>query len=277
MRYLAVLLCLIPSLVSAQIVMPDTIEPYKKIVAGCDCIVPKDGLVQIRWRVNAPAESAVKPATGTERVDKLHIWAPPGTHYVQAIVIVTSMQEIRAEVTDSEGNKSIQTIKVPSGFEFFDYDKTFTVGKPGPGPGPGPDPPPPGPDPPGPGPTPPADKFAAEVYKLIQEVKKTINYMPDKFNQLAGAYDSVAAQAVATQANYDATAFTSLTKDKYNKIFTIDEVQKLGPVFTTPLSKVQASIFNERGGNPSDEAALAVLWRDTATAIRAATSATEYR
>jgi hypothetical protein len=269
-----ILLCLLglcPSVATAQIVMPDNIDPYRKIVAGCDCIVPKDGLVQIRWRVDPQSESAIKPAVGEERVDKLHIWAPPGNHWVQALVIVTTMQEIRAEVTDTQGNKSIQTIKVPSGFQFFDYDKNFTVGKPGPGPAPGPDPPP-GPDPdPGPGPTP-TDPFALEIYKMFIRVNEANLFSKPKFEKLADAFEAVASEAVATPAVFNATAFTNRTKDEYKKIFTLDEITKLGPIFSQPLAQYQLKVFQERGGSANDEKALALLWQDTATAMRTAVS-----
>src|SRR5262245_66087105 len=72
-----------------QITMPDKIEAYKPIVAGCNCIVPQNGEAMFVWswdkNSNAMPDSKGSP---------LNIWAPPRQHSVSLLAIAKVYKEV---------------------------------------------------------------------------------------------------------------------------------------------------------------------------------------
>lgn len=263
MRWLFVSLCLLCSPAFGQVAMPDVNEPYKPIVAGCDCIAPVGGSIQFIWRASGSVSYL-------QCGDKLHIWAPPGAHWVEVTTITQTFKEVVVLIPDPAAPLDIskaktEKLKISTSIDVARYTKDFTVGvSPTPVPGPGPAPPPqPGP---APGPTP--DGLAGEVQKWLKAVPSA-NYSKEKANQIADNYESVAAQAVATS-GWNLAAFTQKTKELNQQKFTTAEMAAWADPFFRPLATKQAELFQQRSLTPSDVKGIATLWRDTAAAIRTA-------
>lgn len=142
--------------------------------------------------------------------------------------------------TDSEGNVAIDT-------------QTANFGKPVP---PEPTPVPPGPDPPAPsGPL--AKQMAVWLTPL--KGKATKAHLTD----LAANYESIAAEAVATQG--------TLTKDGFVAATQTQNVRVLGPQlaleFRDPFFVPLAKYMNGKNLGVNDEAGHAQLWREVAAAL----------
>lgn len=136
-------LLLLCSRIIAQINVADSYEPYEPIIVGCSCIVPEDADVQFHWTVDDRSKAIETDS------NQLYVWAPPGEHFVQLLVIKQFYEEIQVFVPNpshpEDPTKAIlKTVKVAGKFETERYEKGYRVGKPGPepepDPGPGPDP-----------------------------------------------------------------------------------------------------------------------------------------
>lgn len=128
----------------AQVNVPATVKPFEPIIATCDA--PADDLTEskIFWEVSANVRFI-------DLGGALHIWAPPGTHTLEAIVITDVYQERTVFVPDEESPNDItkaklEKIRFKISSQVERYKATFTVTGDVPLP-PGPNPPlPPGPD-----------------------------------------------------------------------------------------------------------------------------------
>lgn len=108
--------------------IPDEVEVGEAIVARCDCQVPANGRLDVLWTVSDGVASV-------QCGDALHLWAKPGKHSVDAVIIPLRTITVQD-----------QTFDVIAG-PIMRLDAKFTViGKVEPEP----DPDPPGPDPPDP-------------------------------------------------------------------------------------------------------------------------------
>ena len=92
---LAVLLILWSLPVFGQITVPDRVDPYQPIVAGCNCIIPAGGKAQFMWS----ADKASKYITSDDGF-KLYIWAPPGRHSVDVVVLIQTMRKVWIIIPD---------------------------------------------------------------------------------------------------------------------------------------------------------------------------------
>ena len=253
----------------AQLTVADRYAPYQPIIAGCNCIVPENGSVQFMWQVDS-----LSKAMPSDDNLRLYIWAPPGSHNVEAVVAVTVFKDVQVWVPDpmhpNDITKAVlSTIKTLVSFDVQRYSKSYMVG-PGPAPGPGP-PPGPGPDPgPSPGPTP-TDDFAKQAFAWMKAVPTTA-YSKDKANAIADNYSAVAAQAVATS-GWDLTAFVNQTKQLNQKKLTTDDIAAWATPFFNPLANYQSKVFAERNLTTSDTKGIATIWNETATAIKSAAAA----
>lgn len=161
--WLLVLLISLPAY--AQITVPDTVPPYEPIIAGCNCIIPKGATVLFMWRTDAQSKSVVVGVNG----EQLHVWAPPGPHYIEAIVIVQTFVDQKIiepdpDHPDDRTKDKVKTIKVQKSLDVQRYEKGYSVT--------GTPPTPPGPTPPGPtppGPTPPVPPSLTGIAKLAYD------------------------------------------------------------------------------------------------------------
>jgi len=127
------LLCLLPGVASAQIIMPDVIEPYKKIKAGCDCIIPEGGSLQILWKADAATQiEAVRDGL------ECFAWAPPGPHWLDAVVITYTNQKVFVpdpQFPEDLSKAKVQIIKIIDPLNGVQrFDRAFLVKERGPGP-----------------------------------------------------------------------------------------------------------------------------------------------
>lgn len=182
---------LIAASVQAQITIPDVIPPHEPIVAGCNCTVPKGATVLFMWRTDAASRSIL-----SEKGDQIYVWAPPGEHFVEAIVIVQTFKTLKVLVPDPDDpNKppKTETLKIQDTIDVQRYDKTYRVsGTVPPGPNP-PGPNPPGPNPP-PTPTPILPPLGKVAYEGAIKVEATARA---KATELAANHESVAARLAA--------------------------------------------------------------------------------
>jgi len=266
MRSLVLLLCLWEVPATAQINVPDHLDPYQPIVAGCQCIVPQNGKAQFMWEADGNSKY-IPSDDGT----KLYIWAPPGNHSVNVLVIVQSFKDVQVVVVDpaDPNNKdkwTFKTISVVDSFDVQRYSKNYTVGDtPPPGPTPGPTPNPT----PTPTPTPTPDDFTALAQKWLKDIPPA-SYSKDLALAIADNYSSVASQAVATS-GWDLNAFVSHTKALNTaKLSDPQKLQDWLNHFFVPLAQYQQTQFDARHLQPTDTAGLAQLWRDKAAAIKGA-------
>jgi hypothetical protein len=250
-----------------QLTVPDVVAPYEPIVIGCNCIVPENGEASFIWSVDSKSKFRGVPEEAPVRI---HVWAPPGAHSAEAVVIVKTFQEFTILIADpADSSKTItKKVKLPVNFDIQRYSKSYVVGTPGPGPAPGPDPPPDPSPGPGPGPPPPADPFAAEVRKWLKAVPPS-SYSIVGAMAIADNYQAVASEAVATQANFDILAFSAKTKEKNHATLSVTGVQPWVEPFFRPLAQYQSKLAEQRGIDIyKDEAGLARIWSETAKAIK---------
>ena len=247
-----------PIVCHAQLTVPDLVPPYEPIICGCDCIIPANGVAQFMWRTDN-----LSKYREVENGTKLHVWAAPGPHYVEAIVIVQTFAEFTIQVADpKDPTKTIlQKVKLPTSFNIQRYDKNYTVGV-------IPVPPGPGPNPPGPGPVPtPSDPFVAEILKAIQA---TPTYDSAKIKMVADAYEGIAGAAVATTSVPNIDAFNILTKSLISEKVGTTTVAAWSTTFFKPMGELLSAEYKKRNLQANDVAGIAKLWRDYAVAIRAA-------
>lgn len=264
-RVILLLGLLIATPVWAQIAVPDTIEPHMPIVAGCNCIIPENGEVQFLWRTDKNSRSI---PVGTGKDQKLHVWAGPGQHEIEVTALVTTYQVFKVLVADpNDPSKEItKEMRLPTSFDFQQYQKTFKVT----GVAPVPDDPvdPDDPDPPPPGPTP-NDPFAKEAQGWLKAIPASA-YSKTKALGVADNYDAIAAQAVATSTLPNLAAFSAAMKERNLATLGIDGVNSWRDPFFVPLANYQAKLAQERGVTATNVRELAKIYTETATAIRAA-------
>ena len=153
---------------SAQIVVPDRVEPHSKIVATLEHEIPDGAEIKSSWSVPARVDY--------EQVgDRMLIWAPPGKHELGVSLIWVQFELLEIEVAGET-----RTIKNLLDFGQQTHKAAFTVaGKP-------PDPEPDEPDEPAP-PDVPADPFD----NLGQRVAHWARGLPNR-NAAAAVYRSAA-------------------------------------------------------------------------------------
>lgn len=255
---------LMSSSLLAQLNIPDRVSPFRPIVAGCSCIVPPNGAIDIMWRYDSTVFAL--PVNGDK---ELHIWTIPGNHWIELTALIKTYRDLKVFVPDpnfpTDPTKAkLETIKVLEKFDIQRYQKDF-VAEGIPPPGPGPDPPPPGPDPPPPGPGP--GGFAGQVQGWLKGLAPGM-YSKEKALKVGSNYASVSAQAVATS-GWNLEAFVAATKIANQKVFTTPaETAEWGTKVFNPLAVKQQMLFTERNLNTSDVQGIAQLWRDTADAFK---------
>lgn len=253
------LVLLISSAASGQITVPDEVQPFEPIIAGCNCIVPKDGQVTFLWRVDSKSRSV--PVNDSK---VLHIWAGPGEHWIDVVAIVQTFREVtilEPDPTDPADLTKAKPVKIRIPTSFPDiqrYDKTYNVlgATPTPTPIPGP----------GPGPTP--TGFAGEVRKWLQAVPEGF-YKREKILMVADNFDAVVAKEAAVAGTYpDLQAFTFAVKALNQRDLTTNEIMVYTEPFFRPLAQYQSKLFADRGLTTRDIPGLKKLYTDTAEAIR---------
>lgn len=261
MRFISAILLVLLTAVPlfAQLTVPDVVAPYEPIICGCNCIIPENGQASFLWTVDSKSKYRGVPE---EAPTKIHVWAPPGQHSVEAIVIVKLFETYTIVVNKETGET--REIRVPVNFDIQRYSKNYTVGN-------APNPPPDNPDnpdpPPGPGPT---DPFAKEVQKWLKALPAG-HYIKARALGIADNYQAVASEAVAVQGTYDILAFSQKTKDKNWATLGNDGVLAWKDAFFQPLATYQSNLATQRGIDIyKDEAGLAKIWTETANAIKAA-------
>jgi hypothetical protein len=264
---LAVVLGMLCSSAFAQLTIPDTVKPYDKIVAGCNCIIPANGEASFEWTFSKSLQSEVNSDN-----TKAYLWGPPGTHSVSVFVVIRTYKIVLTVEPDEKdpSNKDkwvLKKTKVLNDVEWNHYDKTFTISG-TPGPGPGPEPPPPGPGPPGPGPT---DEYAKKVFTWLKLVP-TNYYTKAKVESFANNYSSIAARAVATNDIQNLEGFLQATKLANANTINNDpsEADAWRLVLFEPLGKELSSLYKARNLQPNDKVGIGKLWQDTAAALKAA-------
>jgi hypothetical protein len=257
---LSILFCLLCIPAFAQLNIPDRVDPYDPIVAGCQCILPENGEAQFRWKLDEHCKG-ITSADGKQ----MYIWSPPGTHEISCFVTTELYQYIDVWVPDPNAPDDVtkakrQKIKILLSFDTQEYSKTFTVG-----PAPPPTPPTP-PTPPVP-PSPDGD-FAQAALSWMKAIPSS-SFNKDKMGKVADSYTAVAAQAAATT-GWTLQAFNSATKDKVAQVLTSTDIAAWRDPFFLPLADKQASIFNDRKLSTTDVPGIVKLWNETATAIKSA-------
>lgn len=270
MRPTLFLLLLMPSIALGQITIPDKVAPYDPIVAGCNCIVPQGGKPTFMWSWDKASK-----VIQSDDTFKLYIWAPPGAHSVDAVVLVQIFKDVQIVVPDpnnpSDTSKwTLKTIQVIDSVDFQHYSKEYIVGdSPTPVPvPPGPTPPgptPPGPTPPGPTPT---DDFSKQAQAWLKAVPAA-SYKKETATAIADNFQATASQAVATS-GWNLNAFVTDTKNRNRATLTPAELAAWGTPFFQPLAQYQAKLFNDRKLTETDVAGIAKIWKETSDAIRAA-------
>jgi hypothetical protein len=150
-----------------QVIVPREVDPYEPIVATCQNTSSQDTDVQIGWEVSSDKvqyKILDGPVQGDGAV--LHIWAPPGEHWVEATVATQRFREIVVVVPDADDPTKTKTerVKIAVGFSVNRHKAGFTVG--------GAPPAPPGPGPgPGPGPTPTIPTPSAELQSIVAPIR----------------------------------------------------------------------------------------------------------
>lgn len=263
---LSVVFGLLCSTAFGQLMIPDVVKPYDKIVAGCNCIIPANGEAAFEWTFSQNLQSEVN-AENT----KAYLWGPPGIHSVAVFVVIRTYKDVFTVEADPKDptNKDkwvLKKIKVLDDVDWNHYDKTFTISG-TPGPGPGPDPPPPGPIPPGPGPT---DDFAKKIFTWLKVVPANY-YTKAKVEAFANNYASIASRAVATNDIQNLEGFLQATKLANAATINNDpaEADAWRIALFEPLGKELSAMYKARNLQPTDKAGIGKLWTDTATALKA--------
>lgn len=268
----SMLLMLWQASAAAQLTIPDVVQPYAKIVAGCDCIIPQGAEVTFDWSFSSNVQYEV-----SENTYRAYLWAPPGDHQAEVLVVIKHYKELwvlEVDPQDPQNKDKWKVVqkKVLDAVDWQRYSKRFKVGGqpgPGPGPGPGPEPPPPGPDPPpGPGPT---DPLAKKVHEWLAAVPRQY-YSKDKVMKFANVYASVASRAVATSDVQNLEGFLTMTKTENAKVVNNDpaEVEAWRQPFFVPLGKETQAMYQARNLTPNNVKGIADLWQEIAKAMKAA-------
>ena len=159
-----------------QITLNDTYKPHEPIVAGCSCVIPENCDVQLHWTVD-------ENSAAIEAGKQVYIWAPPGKHFVNLLIVKQYFEHIDVFVPNPDSptdpTKAIlKKVKVSKGFETERFERGYVVsGEPAPGPDPDPEPDP------EPKPTP-------------SDLSKIADLAPDKtkLKLVAGNYASIGSQ-----------------------------------------------------------------------------------
>jgi hypothetical protein len=265
-------LLLLQATALGQLTIPDVVKPYAKIVAGCDCIIPEGADVTFDWSFSQFVDYEVSKDTY-----KAYLWAPPGDHEADVLVVIREYKEILTLKVDpldpnNRDKWTLVTTRILNAVDWQRFSKRFKIsGTPGPGPVPGPDPPPPGPDPtPGPGPTP-TDPLAKKIHGWLAAVPRQY-YTKEKVLKFADVYSSVASRAVATSDVQNIEAFLNITKLDNAKVVNNDpiEAEAWRVPFFVPLGKETKALYDSRALQPNDVRGIAQLWNDISKALKAA-------
>lgn len=267
--YVLAIVMTIATSARGQINVPDVVAPNDPIVAGCDCIIPKNGTQQIIWTTDVTSKYLV-----VEGGKKLHVWAGSGEHFIDAVVVTSTYTEMVVFVPDPKAPDDItkakpQKIKVTDAMTVDRYTKKYRVdGTPTPPPGPGPNPPGPTPNPNPPGPTP--TGFAAEVQAWMKALPPGA-YSKTIAQKLAMNYLSVGSQGSdpARNGGWNLESFRVKTKELNTNTLTTAEIAAWTP-FLKSLAEYQAKQFAARGLTVNDVAKIAALWTESGEAINAA-------
>lgn len=157
-----------------QITINESYEPHEPIVAGCSCVIPENCDVQLHWTVD-------EGSAAIEAGKQVFIWAPPGKHFVNLLIVKQYYEFIDVFVPNPDNptdpTKAIlKKVKVSKGFETEKFERGYVVsGEPDPDPNPDPDP--------DPSPTP-------------SDWSKIADLAPDKskLQMVAGNYSSIGSQ-----------------------------------------------------------------------------------
>jgi hypothetical protein len=267
-----VLLFLWQPLAIGQLLIPDVVKPYDKIVAGCECIIPQNGEASFEWTFDKDSQYEI-----SHDGFKAYVWSPPGAHSAEVLVVIKTYKDIFTVIVDPADPENhdkwkLQKTRVLDAVDWNHYVKKFQVSG-SPGPDPGPVPPPPGPAPPGPGPAPtpsPSDPLAKQIQVWLKAVP-TQYYTKDKVNAFANVYSSVASRAVATSDVPNLESFLTLTKTGNAAVVNNDpaEAEAWRTPFFVPLGKEIQTMYTTRNLQPTDVKGIAQLWNDVAAAIKA--------
>lgn len=175
MRILTVLIAWLAIAVPAmaQINLPEEVNPFEPITAGCQCIVPEGAEVKYTWSISGDGASLI-PVNGGANV---HIWAEPGQYKLMSTVVWMKFNVVTVTIDGAP-----QELKVMEAWDLQQFETKFKVVTPGPSPGPDPGPNPP--VPPGP------EGVAAAIAKAYQDAGS-----PAGAEKVAKAYADVAESA----------------------------------------------------------------------------------
>lgn len=272
MRHLlnvAVVVALLCSVAHAQILIPDTVRPHTPIVGKCDCAVPKNAEVTLTWR--ADAKSNLIEVVDDKGLANVHVWAPPGQHWLEVTVLTQFYRDIVVWVPDPDNPNDItkaklDKIRVTDKYDIQRHEKQYRVLGQTPGPDPDPDPDPePDPDPD------PLGGFAGKVQGWAKDAGVT----KVDLDLIGDNYLSIGSQGgdPARSMGWDLQAFTTNTKNMHLGTIGVDKLSGYKGKFFDQLAVYQSDLFKQRGLKVTDREQIAKLWTETGNAIKNAADA----
>ena len=176
MRYLTTLLLLmVASVAHGQIVIPDTLDPYKPMVAQVQSAGIPDG-AEIKTTWQTPDSISIIQTSPTT----IHLWSAPGSYKISATIV---WMQFKLVTVDG------QELKVLEAWDLVQHEKNIVIGDGKPVP-PKPD------DPPGPGPTPgiPGDEFG-DLARSVNSWSRSLGQLAQVASNYKAASDRLSGRA----------------------------------------------------------------------------------
>lgn len=114
----------------ARIVVPETTAPFRPIVARI--AVPNDPYSQVVTAWSADPDTSFRPVR-VDAADELDVWATPGAHWLECIVVINRYEDQTVLVPDEQEPANVakyksKTLRVLLGTDVKKYRQPFTVG-----------------------------------------------------------------------------------------------------------------------------------------------------
>lgn len=264
------LACLWCTATQAQIIVNEVYQPFERIIAVCDLDVDEGVDVRYQWRSDLKDEQISVLEDGR----LLHIWAQPGNHWLEVIVVTQKVRILEIPKFDPEDPKNWEKVtwekvRVAESLDVSRYDSQFKVEGTAPGPGPDPGPTPDIPD--TPDPPAPVAGFAGEVRKWLQAMPAGA-YKKEIVVAIGDSYLSVGSQGSdpARNQGWSLDAFRTKTRDLNREAIEANGGEILQwDGFMRNLAQYQADLYAQRGLTTTSVAKIAELWTETGNALKA--------
>lgn len=251
------------------VVSPELSAPHTPIFVALAAPVEPNTTVKTIWTSDLPQSSYVDLGD-----NRLAVWAPPGEHFFEVLVVAQSFEEIDVFKPNPDDPKNLdkgtwEKRRVSKDFSINKYREKFTVTGVVPNPTPGPDPTPgPGPTP-TPGPTP--GGLAGEVQAVLKSMPTGV-YDKAKALDIADNYITVGSQGSdpARSGGWTLATFGSETKRLNADTLGSEGVAAWGTPFFLPAAKMIAKLSTDRGIGDRDIQKMAALWTEFGEALKAA-------